>query len=280
MAAAADALSKMATLLGKEEEAKSFAQKSESIVNAMLETVWDESESFFFELTQAEKIRIIGKESNNYAPWAFGLMPDTEEYADAWKYLMDEDVFLATYGITTLEKGNPHYMQTFNHACLWNGPVWPHTFSLILTAMAEHLRSDSVSHVDADDYYDLLMRYCNCHFDSYSETKLAIREDHDPEENKWIAKSPEYNHSTFIDNVLNGLIGIRPMEDGLEIDPIVPEEWEYFCVENVTWQGHDLTVIYDKTGEKYGIGAGYKVILDGKLIFENETITTFKINIE
>ncbi len=277
MSAGAMAISKMAAMLGNTEESEKYKKIADDIARSMLDKLWDDGDKFFFELTQAEKHRIVGKESNCYAPWAFSIMPDTEKYSEMWKYLMDESVFLEKFGITSLEKGNPHYMQTFNHGCLWNGPVWPYTFSLILTAMAEHLRSKTVSKVNKDDYYELITRYCMCHFDNESDTILAIREDHHPTENHWIALSPDYNHSTFIDNVLCGLIGIRPAADGLEIDPIVPEDWEYFCVEDVRWRGKDLTVIYDKTGERYGHGAGFMVVLDGEIIFKSDSIEKFEI---
>ena len=277
MAAAAKALSEMATLLGEKGDAKKYADISDKIVSSLLNKLWDENDSFFIEMTKSGKI-IVGKESNRYAPWAFGLIPDTEVYAEAWKYLMDENVFLAKYGITSLEQGNPHFMQSFNHGCLWNGPVWPYTYSLVLTAMAEHLRSETVTEVDAADYYELLKRYCLCHFESGSTKALALRENHHPTENKWIAKSPDYNHSSFIDNVLSGLMGIRPTEDGLEIDPIVPADWEYFCVEDVKWHGKDVTIVYDKTGERYGLGKGYKVFLHGKLVFSSETVKAHKIS--
>ena len=52
-------------------------------------------------------------------------------------------------------------------------------------------------------------------------------------------------------------------------DPIVPDEWTYFCVEDVSWCGNDVTVIYDKTGERYGLGKGYKVIACGETVHES-----------
>ena len=276
MAAAANALSEMAKLLGKTEDAEKYAEIGKKLVQTLIEKAWDPTESFFFETTQSG-YKIIGKESNAYTPWAFGLMPNTEEYAEAWKYLMDEAYFLAEYGITTVEQGHVHYMQEFNHSCLWNGPVWPHTFSLILTALSEHLRSGGATEVDKEDYYDLLMRYCKCHYESESDTDLVVRENHHPDENEWLAQAPDYNHSTFIDNILSGLLGIRPTENGLEIDPIVPDDWDYFCVEDVSWHGKNVTVVYDKTGEKYGQGAGFMVALDGKIIFKSDSIEKFVI---
>jgi hypothetical protein len=272
MAAAAAALAHMATALGKTEEAKAYQKRSEELREAILRHLWDRREHFFFELTHEEKHRIVGKESNAYAPWAFSLVPDTEAYAEAWRYLMDENVFAAPFGITTLEKGSPHYLQPFGHGCLWNGPVWPYTFSLILTAMAEHLPSRAVKHVTKDDYYDLLTRYMRCHFDSDATTALAIREDHHPTENRWIASCPDYNHSTFIDNVLNGLIGIRPAEDGLTVAPLVPDRWDYFCVEGVSWRGKRVTVRYDKNGDRYGCGKGFCVTVDGEVAFLSDKV--------
>ncbi len=171
-------------------------------------------------------------------------------------------MFLAKFGMASLEKKNPHYMQPFGHSCLWNGPVWPYTFSLCLTGMANLLCDYKAHDVTREQYYDLLHRFVLCHYDNNSVKAFAVREDHHPEENCWLAQAKDYNHSTFVDNVLSGLLGIRPQEDVLIINPLIPDSWEYFCLTDVCWCGKSLTVVYDKTGEKYQVGRGLTVFVD------------------
>ena len=72
-------------------------------------------------------------------------------------------------------------------------------------------------------------------------------------------RGKDYNHSTFCDLVISGLVGITPTEDGFTVCPRIPEDWDYFRLENLFFRGELYTVIYDKTGEKYNEGKGIVV---------------------
>lgn len=275
MAAAGYSLSKIAKLLNL--DGTDFKSRADEIKNSVFEKLWDEDISFFREITCQEKKKITGRESNSYSVWSFNLAPDREKYAKAWKYALSEDVFLAPFGLTSLEKSSPHYMQPFGHGCLWNGPVWPYTFSMILTGFANLLHDYKNHSFSKDDYFDLLKRYCKCHFENFSDTDFAVRENHHPDENHWLAQTKYYNHSTFIDNVLNGLLGIRPTETSLVINPIIPDSWDFFAVDEINWRGHNVTVIYDKTGKKYNLGKGLQVFVDGEIKVHSEELKQIKL---
>jgi hypothetical protein len=68
--------------------------------------------------------------------------------------------------------------------------------------------------------------------------------------------------------VISGLVGLRPRADNiLEVDPLVPEgEWDYFCLDGVHYHGHILTILYDKTGQRYHHGKGLRLYVDGKVL--------------
>jgi hypothetical protein len=108
-----------------------------------------------------------------------------------------------------------------------------------------------------------------------------IDEDLDPRNGTWIARTllqqrgsqiPErgkdYNHSTYCDLIITGLVGLRPnANDTVEVHPLIPDgEWDYFCLDNVHYHAHVLTILYDKTGERYHRGSGLRVLADGKEI--------------
>ncbi len=77
--------------------------------------------------------------------------------------------------------------------------------------------------------------------------------------------SKDYNHSTFCDLVITMLAGLRPAEgDMLTVNPIIPEGWDWFCLENVRYHGRDLAIVYDRTGGKFHRGAGLRVFIDGQ----------------
>ncbi len=106
-----------------------------------------------------------------------------------------------------------------------------------------------------------------------------IDENLNPETGDWISRTlleqrdwpnhlrergKDYNHSTFCDLVINGLVGIRPsLENQVEIFPLVPRNIPYFCLDNVLYHGRILTVFWDADGSRYGRGKGFHVWVDG-----------------
>ncbi len=103
-----------------------------------------------------------------------------------------------------------------------------------------------------------------------AERLNQAQEAHDPDNPVWIYDSfnhsEAYNHSTFNDLVLSGLLGIRPqLTDTVIVHPLVPDSWDYFAIENLPYHGRNLTVLWDKDGSHYHQGAGLKIYIDGQL---------------
>jgi hypothetical protein len=95
-------------------------------------------------------------------------------------------------------------------------------------------------------------------------------------------RGKDYNHSTFADLVINGLIGLRPRSsDGrLVVHPLVPPHtWAYFCLDRVRYHRRWLTVVWDATGEKYGRGRGLMVFSDGVLVASSPTLKALKVTL-
>ena len=81
-------------------------------------------------------------------------------------------------------------------------------------------------------------------------------------------RSRYYNHSTFADLVLTGVIGLRPRLDNVvEIKPLLPPGmWTWFGVDGVNYHGHRLAILWDADGSHYGHGRGLAILADGKEI--------------
>ncbi len=86
------------------------------------------------------------------------------------------------------------------------------------------------------------------------------------------ARGEKYNHSTFCDLVISGIAGVRCGNNGgLTVDPLFEEnQLDYMCVDGVLIGGRYFTVIWDKTGERYGRGKGFLVLLEGKQIARSD----------
>jgi hypothetical protein len=66
----------------------------------------------------------------------------------------------------------------------------------------------------------------------------------------------DYNHSTFIDIVLRGLIGIDPTGEELTVNPRIKGIWKWFSLENLTFKKQSFNIYYDEDGTKFNKGAG------------------------
>jgi hypothetical protein len=90
------------------------------------------------------------------------------------------------------------------------------------------MEAEPVINVTRRDYFEQLMTYARAHkFDG----NPYIGEYHDETTGKWLITGPKtersryYNHSTFNDLVITGLIGLVPSASNqLKIDPLVPED--------------------------------------------------------
>jgi hypothetical protein len=145
--------------------------------------------------------------------------------------------------------------------------------------------------VTRDDYFKLLKIYAQSQHRKHEDGAVVpwIDENLNPLTGDWIARTrlktwkdgktwdaakggeergKDYNHSTFCDLVINGLIGLRPQADNtVVVNPLLPEgRWAYFCLDQVWYHAHWLTILYDRTGEHYHRGTGMRVFADGRLI--------------
>ncbi len=282
------AISKMATLLGKPAIATAYAQKAATLKQLMQTTLWDALAGFFKVKPRAPAAGLCdAKELLGYTPWYFNL-PD-ETYSKAWRYLNDTAYFKAPFGPTSAERNHPGFKISYQgHECQWNGPSWPYATSITLTAMANLLNNYQQDIIKKANYYELLKTYS---VSQQLKTDMGhavpwIDENLNPFTGDWISRTrlktwengtwstgkggvergKDYNHSTYCDLVISGLIGLRPDKgDRLVINPLVPDEkWDYFCLDNVLYHGKNITILYDRSGKRYKKGRGLIVFVNGQ----------------
>ncbi len=219
------------------------------------------------------------RELHGYTPWYVHL-PEAR-FAVAWKQLVNPRGFQAPFGPTTAEQRHPRFAVAYSgHECQWNGPSWPYATAITLTALANAMNDLPQPPLDKRDYIETLRRYALSHRLKHEDGRVTpwIDENLNPHTGDWIARTllrqrgnqiPErgkdYNHSTFCDLVITGLAGLRPRADNIvEVNPLVPDGlWDWFCLDRIRYHGRVLTILWDKTGERYGRGRGLRVAADG-----------------
>jgi hypothetical protein len=282
MAAEARTIADIARMCGDSELATQFDEKYRQLQNNMLQKLWDDAALFFKVIPREENAeRCKARELHGYTPWYFNLAP--RRYASAWQFLMNPQHFFAPFGPTTAEQCHPDFRISYEgHECQWNGPSWPFATSVTLTALANLLNTQKQKYVSKDDFVKLLKIYARSHHLTKDDgtTVPWIDENLNPFTGDWIARTrlktwengtwsagkggvergKDYNHSTFCDLIITGLVGLRPQTgNDIAVHPLIPEDWDYFCLENVLYKGKNISILYDKTGKKYGKGKGLRI---------------------
>jgi hypothetical protein len=42
-------------------------------------------------------------------------------------------------------------------------------------------------------------------------------------------------------------------------------KWNYFCLDNVSYHGHRLCIVWDRDGSRFHAGKGLAIYIDGRL---------------
>ena len=292
------AIARIATLAGRKDVAGKFVTKAKEIKNLVQTKLWDSDAQFFKVLPQGENKQLADvRELHGYTPWYFNLPDKGKGYEVAWKQLMDPKGFYAPFGPTTAEQRHPGFKISYEeHECQWNGPSWPFATAVTLTGLANLLNGPPQQAIGAEDYFAMLKIYAKSHQLKRDDGRVVpwIDENLNPATGDWISRTrlkawtngtwdagkggvergKDYNHSSFCDLIITGLVGLRPRtDDVVEVHPLVPDgKWDWFCLDKVVYHGRTLTILWDKTGTKYGRGKGLRVFADEREIAHSETL--------
>ena len=300
MYADAKAISKISYINNDIENGEKYEMKAIKIKKEIQRALWNEKLKFFTvlpknydETTNPLDVReLIG-----YVPWYFNLPDDEPKYAVAWNKIMDTTGFYAPIGLTVTEQSDPYFKISYEgHECQWNGPSWPFATTQTLKALANFLNNYSNNKtVTNNNYYDLLLQYSKQHKLKNNKGEIInwIDENINPFTGDWISRTrlknwdnkgwsdekggiergKDYNHSGFTDLILSDLIGIKPkLNNTIEIKPLVPDDWEWFAVDNIYYQDKKFSLIWDESGKKYGRGKGLTLFRDNILVANSSKI--------
>jgi hypothetical protein len=284
----ARAIAAIAGLAHRPKLTEEFNAKAAELKRLTCETLWD-ADANFFKVRLANGQLSDAREEIGFLPWMFELPDPGAGCESAWSQLADPQGFRAPFGITTAERRHPQFRSHGVGACEWDGAVWPFATSQTLTALANALRDYSpparppVSRspsardraavrgfpISKPDYFDAFLTFVRS---QHADGKPCIGEYLDEVTGDWIngknGRSRYYNHSTFADLLITGVVGLRPRaDDTVEVFPLLPDgAWDWFCLDGIKYHGHMLTVIWDKDGTRYHRGAGLLVLAEGKQI--------------
>lgn len=269
----AKALYTIGVLSGDEKMAMTYGMKADTLKQYVQDRLWNAPRDFFETLRTDSFAN--AREAIGYIPWYFNL-PDNGKYNVAWKQITDEGGFSAPYGHTTAERRHPEFRTRGVGKCEWDGAIWPFASSQTLTAMANFMNRYSQDVLTDSVYFRQMELYVES---QYHRGRPYIGEYLDEVTGYWLKGDQErsryYNHSTFNDLMITGLVGLRPrLDNTIEVNPLIPEgKWDWFCLDNVLYHGHNITILWDKDGTRYYRGKGLRVFVDGKEVGHSDTLS-------
>lgn len=300
------AISSIASLAGRSDIANDFNGRANALKTNTQNKLWDSSRQFFSQMMRnnatqeygqhpdgrgrntslpilREGTLVDGRELTGYVPWMFNMPDDRADFSQAWRQIVDPDGFNTPFGPATTERR--HRLFNFEAAsgcCKWDGPHWPLATSQALVGMGNLLHNyRNNTAVNKNDYFSVLKKYTQL---QYKNGKPYVAEAADSITGRWLYDSPNhsehYNHSAYVDLIISGLLGIRPRaDDSVDIRPLIPDNWDYFAIEDIPYHGHNLSVRWDRNGSRYAQGAGLQVFVDGNRVASQAGLDKLTVNV-
>lgn len=245
-----------------------------------------------------------------FMPWYFEtLIPSnsTKQYMPMWRQLFDPNGYAAHYGLRTAEYRHQCYNYSWDHGDCWNGPSWPYETSRVLTAAAnvlngivEEKKHNTTRDFTKEGYWMLLEQYARQHTRTSAVNDTAVPrgsghvfENLHPDLGYWNNRNrmywrndqykdmgDDYNHSTFIDLILSGLLGIRPQKDGtIVVNPLIlVSKVPSFAVDHVRIRGDRiLSITWSKDGFRYS--KGLTVLVNGMRVAYRSSMGPLRVNL-
>ncbi|MFI7705865.1 Ig-like domain-containing protein [Nonomuraea sp. NPDC049480] len=258
-------------LAGDQAKAAEMRGAADKVKNGILTLLWDEQNKLFKHRDLQTGNLIPWKESNNYIPYATGLVPtDDPKYREALRLWADPAEYPIFPAYTANQKDKAEAAEAGNPGS--------NNFSQINSTrnfafFSKAIREYQTPYITADQYKQLL--YWNA-WSQYvgGDTRY-------PDANEFWAdwnqatKTIGYRswiHHTILGSsnwtVIEDVMGLRPRSDGkVELWP-VDIGWDHFTVNGVNYRGNDLTIVWDKPGDGTthykGVPEGYSILIDGK----------------
>jgi hypothetical protein len=272
----AKAIAAIAAQAGDARLRDQYRAKAATLRNLVQQKLWDPKAQFFETILENGEFASV-REQIGFTPWYFDLPEPGKGYEVAWKQLMDVKGFLAPYGPTTAEQRHPEFQVPYSgDDCQWNGPSWPFATSITLRALANVLHNYAQTDISRADYLRILLTYSKSQRLKLDDGRVIpwVDENLDPLTGAWLARTlkmrkpgfygrgDHYNHSSYADLIITGLVGLRPRADAkIEVNPLLPPgTWDWFCLEGVPYHGKILTILWDRTGQRYHKGRGLTLL--------------------
>jgi hypothetical protein len=237
------AAASLAGLLKDTATQKLYTTMSQRTHTQLLSVMWDAKDNYFYDVKPIDHRPARVKSTTGF--YVFWARVAERKHLPMLQYLFDPATFWTEYPLPSLPLDYEKYAQLQEAGwTYWNYATWPRTTCHVVDGVLWAAKSlDSSLRKKAATLFD---RYTRMHFPNGDVQRPNIAERYDPHTGKPFLADLDYNHSSWIDLILQHVAGITPQaSDSLVIDP-VDMGWKSFAVKNVRYRDHNLDVEFTR----------------------------------
>jgi len=250
-------------------------QLKEDILNKM----WDKETNFFYDLHYENDAKALVKNIVGFYPyWA---QITGSEHEKGLMHLFNSNEFNTPCPFPSVAADCPVYQPEGGwkgkfikgrYGCVWDGPTWPYTNSIVLDALAKE--SKRRGHI-FDKYFEHYFReYSLLHYLNRDIEKPYLVEHYNSQTGELLSYEVDYNHSFYIDLVIKHIAGLNVERDRLVLDPVYMD-LDYFILDNVKVNGYLIKITY-KDPRRHSAGLdildGYRLYIDNEQVLYSERL--------
>lgn len=271
---------------GDEENAQEMDGYAQRIKSAVLEHLWDPKEKVVkHQFVNGEGAGQLAKwkEVNNFYPYSMGLMPAAgeadynDDYEAALSLFADADEYPIFPFFTANQADKAESGTGTNNFSVINSTV----ILRIYQAALRRYHSEQSGSITPEQFKKLLYWNAFAHYqggDNRYPDQNEFWADGSAKDGGSISYRSWIHHTqlgTTNWTMIEDVAGLRPREDEkIELDPIALPGWGHFAVNNLSYHGKDLTIVWngDGTYDNGGVPRGSSVYVDGRRVFTTDRL--------
>ena len=275
---------------GDAEKAAEMQQIAGAIKQDVLDNLWDSDSKLLLHKWLNDGKFAKYKELNNYYPYSEGLMPTgNDDYDSALRLFEDADEFpifpfftanqadkkalnfpgsnnFSIINATPLLQIYSAGIRDYNAAD--NGYITNESFKKLLYWVAfSHYQGGDNQYPDQNEFWNM---------DNNSAGSTIPEKNADASKNGGKITYRSWIHHTQLGTtnwtIVEDVAGMVPREDNkIELNPIEIPGWNHFTVNNLSYHGQDLSIVWNNDGI-YNAPKGYTLYVDGNAVFTSDKL--------
>lgn len=300
--AAAEAETDEAKKAELQEKADTMQETADNIKDGVLTELWNPETKLIQHKWLSDGAFAKYKENNNYYPYSVGLIPSEgeegyqAEYEEALRLFADADEFpiFPFFTANQADKEELNFPGSNNFSIINatpllqiysagirdynaddNGYITSETFKKLLYWVAfAHYQGGNNNYPDQNEFWN--MDNDNVGDLNGDGVVNNVDKNLDSTQNGGKITYRSWIHHTQLGTtnwtIIEDVAGMVPREDNkIELNPIALPDWEHFTVNNLSYHGQDLSIVWNNDGT-YNAPKGYTLYLDGKAVFTSDKL--------